>query len=355
VMGRQRDTLRLKVRLDSEDREVDVKPENLKCVGRASAGQELEEEDVCEQEEGEQQGASMSKAKTKSKNEKKRKKKAAQLKTSPLHMSLAELQNVAIGSLNIDETNSDGQTAVACTVLEAADFAAADIDFEDSAADENPLQRLHTLLKLRADPNLADAKECTPLHIAAMLPCRSAEIIQALTDHGANTEALCQGSTPLMLAVQNAIADTVPALVQCKANPNTRTKSGAGKSALEEAIDEPEDQHRMAQLLLECKADPNTNSGKLAMLHKVVAGKDATAVAMLLRHKADVSVTEQTGKMPHHLAARAGCTEILKMLLSGKADVNALSKEGKTALQLAEVNRKAECVELLQFVVSLIN
>ena len=151
-----------------------------------------------------------------------------------------------------------------------------------------------------------------------------------------------------MLAVQNSNAEAVAALVHCKASPNSRTKSGAGKSALEVALDEPEDEHRMAQLLLECKADPNTSSGQLSMLHKAVVAKDVTGAALLLRHKADVAVTEQTGKMPHHLAARAGCAEILKMLLSGRADASALTKEGKSALQLAEVNRKAECVAMLR-------
>ena len=151
-----------------------------------------------------------------------------------------------------------------------------------------------------------------------------------------------------MLAVQNSNAEAVAALVHCKASPNSRTKSGAGKSALEVALDEPEDEHRMAQLLLECKADPNISSGQLSMLHKAVVAKDVTGAALLLRHKADVAVTEQTGKMPHHLAARAGCAEILKMLLSGRADASVLTKEGKSALQLAEVNRKAECVAMLR-------
>lgn len=52
--------------------------------------------------------------------------------------------------------------------------------------------------------------------------------------------------------------------------------------------------------------------------------------------------------MPHHLAARAGYEEGLELLLRSGADVNALTLEGLTALQLADLNGKSECAALLR-------
>ena len=74
-----------------------------------------------------------------------------------------------MGSRNINETSSEGQTALIRAVLAAGEF-------QGSASNEDPVQRIQTLLKLRADPNVAGAKEQTPLHIAATLHLRSMEV-----------------------------------------------------------------------------------------------------------------------------------------------------------------------------------
>ena len=156
-----------------------------------------------------------------------------------------------------------------------------------------------------------------------------------------------------MLAVRDENTEALVALVEGKADPNSRIRDGRGMSALQVALEEANEEDKrdedqlMAQLLLECNADPNSKAGTMRLLHKAVVAKDNAAVAMLLRHKADVNVTENTGKTPHHLAARGGYDKGLEMLLGMRADTDALSVDGKTALQLAEVNRKAECVALL--------
>ena len=71
-------------------------------------------------------------------------------------------------------------------------------------------------------------------------------------------------------------------------------------------------------------------------------------MALLLEYGAElVAAFGHSGMAPLHLAARAGALEIAKMLLAAKADPNAVDAKGKTALQLAEVNKKEAVVALL--------
>lgn len=65
---------------------------------------------------------------------------------------------------------------------------------------------LECLLDLGADVNGADAKGCTPLHMAAMQECPDSMCVAALLDHGAHVNAkTLDGKTPLALAVESSV------------------------------------------------------------------------------------------------------------------------------------------------------
>jgi len=53
------------------------------------------------------------------------------------------------------------------------------------------------------------------------------------------------------------------------------------------------------------------------------------------------------GWLPLHLAARRGSVKIVEMLLEAGADPTAVDENGRTARTLAEVNKRAECVDIL--------
>ena len=117
--------------------------------------------------------------------------------------------------------------------------------------------------------------------------------------------------------MENQDPEGLASLIKAKANVNARKTEGSKVSLLQVALQaDDDDRHLVIQLLLEGHADPNAQSGAMSALIKAVAAHDTTTVALLLKHGADLNATERTGKMPHHLAARAGYVDILSMLLS---------------------------------------
>ena len=67
---------------------------------------------------------------------------------------------------------------------------------------------------------------------------------------------------------------------------------------------------------------------------------------------ADVTALVHTrshdGWTPLGLAVRSGAIDITKALLEARANVHAVSDNGKSALEIAAINKKPELVKLLQ-------
>jgi len=276
-----------------------------------------------------------------------------------IDMTLEELQGASHGNLDINVADEEGRSALALAVLATGELCGiCDEDPTQTRSSSDSLsvakdgeleeqmkrrERISALLKLKADPNLADAKQRAPLHVAAEQFLGSAQVIQLLVDAKASTESVYENCTPLMRAARVANAEAIAVLVQVKADVNAgdvKRKQCALGLMLEEG-DMP-----TARLLLEAKASPNSRSAMGTVVHSVVMKKNAEGLALLLEHNCDLS-ERTSGKLPHHLAARAGALEVLKLLLTARAEVCAEDAQGNTALALAEVNRKTDCVELL--------
>ena len=86
----------------------------------------------------------------------------------------------------------------------------------------DPVKRVKRLLELGADPNLADTRGFTPLHISARNAWEDhIPIIRALIKGGANVNALTKiGHTPLFMAAYNNSVDIAKILIENGASVN---------------------------------------------------------------------------------------------------------------------------------------
>lgn len=159
-----------------------------------------------------------------------------------------------------------------------------------------------------------DPTDQTALHLAVAGDLFGAEklaLIRLLLQHGASIDTLdCQGRTPLCLAVTSGLHEAVELMAE------SRALSGENESAL----------------------------------HLAVLRKDARMIRLLADHGADVDHLAQTGSCkgwtPLCLAARQCAAGAAEALLSAGADIHATAANGKTALQIAEINgqvRKDRC------------
>lgn len=190
------------------------------------------------------------------------------------------------------------------------------------------------LLEHGADVNAADGLGQTPLHRACLVAGK-AEHIRLLLAKGALVDAETKlRVTPLSIAVQNELADSVAALLEGNANPNLPDSNGATALHYASARGNLE----LVQALVRAKADPHLAdlAGHTPMSLGIGSGSLAT---VKLLHDADPSVTLPPNWRQNVLvnALRKCDTPTLEALLKVQ-DVNAPDEEGYTLLQRAVGN-----------------
>ena len=158
----------------------------------------------------------------------------------------------------------------------------------------------------------------------------------------------------------------VKLLLAQKADVNAADKDMG--TALHQAVGEG--MHEVAALLLARRADPRLGCKAIGMenscLHQAVLKGDARMVALLLETPAgagagtgagagagaprlDVDAPGRDGWTPLCLAARSGCVPVAKALLDAGASPSvAMASSGKTAAEIAAVNKKPAMVALLE-------
>ncbi len=226
------------------------------------------------------------------------------------------------------------------------------------------------LLDHGADINRVNRQNESALFVAAELG--RTDIIRALLSKGADPNATEKENrtssftvalstigrnTVLIKAAQNGQTEVTQILLEVGALPNTA--GFLGKTAL---FWTAERGHLgVAQALLEKNADPNIKdvSGRTPLM--VAAGNgNAKLVEALIKNKADVNAREGSelsapssmfgvsGATALIHAARAGHTDVVKLLLAAGGDATATDSNGINALKGAESNGHASVVAVLK-------
>jgi hypothetical protein len=165
-----------------------------------------------------------------------------------------------------------------------------------------------------ADPNTATIDGTTPVYLAAEKGLT--ETVRTLVqDCGANPNT----ANPVWCAAYNGLTETVRALVQdCGANPNTANDGAtpvwvAAEKGLTETV----------LALVACGADANTanNDGTTPVCIAAWNGHTETVRALVRDCGADANTAHKDGNTPVCIAAWMGYTETVRALLrEGRAD-----------------------------------
>jgi ankyrin repeat protein len=214
------------------------------------------------------------------------------------------------------------------------------------AAHHGNLEILRMLLRLRANPNVKDVHDKTPLIAAAEsghLLCveRLLECTRTTIDHQDKF-----GLTALQYACKKNLTHVAQALIEGGAY--TR-----GRSPLDQTTLLMTASHHgnvgLATLLLQ--------SDRLLPCVNALDGGHRTAlyygcrhpgiVALLLSQGAEPDCMDQSGKSPLMRAAETGCVKVLQLLLDCQVNLDAIDTEGYTAFTYACVFGRLEAALLL--------
>ena len=146
-----------------------------------------------------------------------------------------------------------------------------------AATSKNQPDAVKALLKLGADPEVADAQGNRPLHVAAVKGF--AEVTRRLCKGKADKQASGQaGATPLHLACRKGREETVGALVEAGASLDAADLKGSFP------------------------------------LHAAAAGGHEEIVEFLLEHGADPAAKDAKGKTAKSVAAKKGYDDVAKII-----------------------------------------
>jgi ankyrin repeat protein len=203
-----------------------------------------------------------------------------------------------------------------------------------SAIRDNNLNQLKALLDEKANANVADDHDITPLMYAAEIG--SLEAMRLLLDHGADVNAQNGfGSTALMWSVSDAAK--VRLLLDHGAEVNTTARTGR-TALIIAAFTNPSAE--VVRLLLAKGAKVDVMDKRhVTPLNGATFGNDTATVRLLLEAGADMDTPDTfIGLTPLMNAAGNRNVEATKLLLAKGAKVNAVSKtEGLPKIQTGTV------------------
>ena len=143
-------------------------------------------------------------------------------------------------------------------------------------------------------------------------------------------------------------------LLERGANPNVRDLEK--RTALHLALDFEGDRRGvdlpLAEILLKSGADASLGSCEIGLantcVHAAVAANEPDALRLLLKYAAAPlhSVPGKGGFTPLGLAARTGAAACVPPLLEAGADPDAPTPMGKSARELAQINKRQKVLEL---------
>ncbi len=229
-----------------------------------------------------------------------------------------------------------GHTDVGKTLLEnGADVNAAD-EYGGTAlldaACNGHADFVKLLLEYGANTNAKGWGDYTPLNLAAF--CGHKRVVEILVDAGAEIDAEAIDGTPLHSAVIHNHLDIARLLLARGAKQSLPTACGVGDVTF------------VREHLKDEDISKSEGCYGWRLLHYAAACGQTEIIGILLDHKADIDVENDSEKTPLNLAALNGYKDAVKLLLSRGASVNATS-DGPNPLTSAAYGCKPEIVELL--------
>ena len=210
------------------------------------------------------------------------------------------------------------------------------------ACNTGQTESVRCLLKLKADPNIANINGYTSLHST----CK-AETLLEIIDYCADVNVIDKiGRTALLRSCINGYMDQMKVLLEAGADPTIADEEGL--SCLNAAIHGHCSKDTLQELLDHgAHIDVKTEDGANALLYACTKGQ-SESVIILLEAGADVNITTPDGNTILHLAVSGCCSKetLHKTVLHG-VDVNAVNSNHQTALLLACGAAQNECVQLL--------
>lgn len=244
--------------------------------------------------------------------------------------------SAAAQSARLADAAKRGDVATARTLLrQRADVNLADAEGMTAlhwAAHRNSLELAQLLLAAGANPNAANRYGVRPLHEAATVG--NAGLTEALLKAGADVNApYGEGETPLMTAARAGSVPTVRALIARGANVNAR-ETWQGQSALMWAT--AENHAEVARVLIEAGADVNARSTTLNFENITTGGGGV----LLDRHMGGLTAL--------HFAARQGAVETAEVLLAKGAAINLTEPQySMSPMQIALFNGHYQFAKML--------
>ena len=268
------------------------------------------------------------------------------------HVSAGEsLTRPAVRERPSERVSPAPEVSVDATIMQAQEELNLDTPL-NLAIRRGDSSRVEKLLRDGADVAAAGVRGWTPLHAAAVHKQHS--LIELLLKRGAPIDARDpDGNTPLHLAVTFGRGDITSALLSHGASLDARNNSGQtalhlAAGALDAMLDlfEVEISMKMVDV---ARRDPERAltlySEWVVEFGPETGGADRTK--MLIARGANVSIGDDEGNTPLHVAAREGRKDDLQVLLDAGADPSIRNKEGLTPLDLAKDDDTGDILRLL--------
>eukprot|EP01041_Mallomonas_annulata_P000120 gene120-177_t len=162
------------------------------------------------------------------------------------------------------------------------------------------------------------------------------EYIQLLIDHGADVNAVTDGSVPLQLALERKNIECMKLLIEHGADFNVlvATVFNINQTLISWCIMNRRPIEYI-QLLIGHGADVNAVTNGTSVLSKCIQSYSHPClvyVGLLIDHGADVNKRNQNGSVPLQLAIDRKNIECMKLLIDHGADVNAVTNNGMSLL-----------------------
>lgn len=244
--------------------------------------------------------------------------------TSPYQLSKIDIRDIK--SADINKPYLEGMTLLTKSINQCASSSCID-----------------KILSAKADPNVKTEEGETSLHYAAKHP-ESTAIIKSLLKSNANTELTNNiGETPLLVAVSKGNYNEAKILLEAKADPNHSRINDATPLFFVN-----KNEHNMVKLLIEHQADVNHNTQNgNPLIHQAIFKQNINLLKVFLEElRLDVNKTNSYNLTALYLAAEAGLTDQVRLLIDHKADAR-IKFQNKSPLDIAKEKNHETIVELL--------